>query len=463
MERKQILREALDNLQGARPAVLDAGGCVLRTRGAVGERAQRWAERLEAAGAAGQVVVFAMPNGPEWPEVFLGLLLAGGVPLPCELPAKEEVLAAWQQAQGSRPWVLTTGPQGAELAAADPCPAPEGVFVLKSTSGTTARRRAIAFSAEAFRADARQVRAGMGIRESDINLAAIPFSHSYGLTSLVAMLLWEGVAMVIATEPLPRPLCAALQHASVFPGVPTHFRALAALPPPERRPRLCISAAAPLAAADAAAFWRGWGRKIHSFYGAGECGGICFDASEDPDVPEGFVGLPLPGVRLQVREVDEGLRVRVSGPAVGATYVPAAEGDALHGGEFEPADILRREAGGFVIVGRSADFANVGGRKVSCLEIERALRALPGVEDAAVFVAPGPGGTEVLAACVASRRPLAELRLEVSRHLPPWHVPKHWFPVEALPVDARGKLSRAALRRRYFPQGGLPAAGSLPE
>ncbi len=48
--------------------------------------------------------------------------------------------------------------------------------------------------------------------------------------------------------------------------------------------------------------------------------------------------------------------------------------------------------GYFRVAGRSDDTMNLGGIKVGCAEIERALNALPGVQETAAIAVPPPGG-----------------------------------------------------------------------
>ena len=55
------------------------------------------------------------------------------------------------------------------------------------------------------------------------------------------------------------------------------------MPPP-------YAAGAPLLKSVAANFSQKFGLKIHTFYGASECGGIAYDASDALDYEDGFVG-----------------------------------------------------------------------------------------------------------------------------------------------------------------------------
>ena len=160
-----------------------------------------------------------------------------------------------------------------------PLPAGLRSDFLKLTSGTTAEPRAIRFTAAQLLADCDNVCDTMGLREDDRNYGAISFAHSYGFSNLITPLLCRGIPLVAASDVMPRALVDGLASsgATVFPGVPAIFRALAELPGAGNAVRLCISAGAPLTKEVAGKFLENWGRKLHSFYGASECGGICYD------------------------------------------------------------------------------------------------------------------------------------------------------------------------------------------
>ena len=152
--------------------------------------------------------------------------------------------------------------------------------LLKLTSGTTAEPRAIRFTAAQLLADCDNVCDTMGLREDDRNYGVISFAHSYGFSNLITPLLCRGIPLVAASDVMPHALVDgfASSGATVFPGVPAIFRTLAEVPAAGNALRLCISAGARLAKDVAGKFFESWGRKIHSFYGASECGGICYDS-----------------------------------------------------------------------------------------------------------------------------------------------------------------------------------------
>ncbi len=432
--------------RGGDAAVLDATGAPLRTFGGIEDEANAWAARLRGQSR----VILRLDNDPSWPGRLLGIWRAGAAAIPCETALPQEMIHEIAELTGATGIVEKEGFRTLE-AAADLRAHPE-CHLLKITSGTTSQRRAIAFTAGQFYQDVQNLMRVMGITPEDRNFGLIPFAHSYGLSNLPGMLLGGGVPLVVATDAMPRALASALRAsgATVLPGVPAMFRGLAAIGAPLSTVRLCISAGAPLTLRDANAFRRATGLKIHSFYGASECGGICYDATEAVEVPEGFVGSPIPGVSVTPDSTESPFRISIRGGAVGAGYLPAREGDALVEGRFSPPDLIESCQGGFRIVGRENDLINIAGRKVNPAEIERALLRHSPIQEVVIFGIPGPGARgESIAACVVTDLSIGRLRALAAESLPAWQIPRLWFPVGAIPTNERGKISRRDLAQRF--------------
>ncbi|MGC1480294.1 MAG: AMP-binding protein, partial [Chthoniobacterales bacterium] len=331
--------------RGSEPAVWLPDGRVARTFTEIEMEAQIWSERLRGLGLEGSVVSLCVPNVPAWPGMLLGIWRAGCAALLVDATLAETQVATAEAGCGAGARIgwdgdgtLSELPGGARLVT-------EGCL-FKLTSGTTGAARALVFTAEAVLADCDQVCETMGIGGGDVNYGVIAFSHSYGFSNLVTPLLFRGVPVVAAADSLPRALWSGIEvtGATVLPAVPAIFRALSGVKSPVgSRLRTCISAGAPLPSRVGSAFRREHGLKVRSFYGASECGGICFDSSDVEDVPDGFVGAPLRGVDV-VADGDGGVSVR------------SAALHAAAGGAFVPGDLLAGDAGsGFRIVGRVSD------------------------------------------------------------------------------------------------------------
>lgn len=433
-------REVLSTATGT--AVFGPSGESLRTWGDIEAEASQLAESLSAGPGA---VALQVGNIPAFPALLLGCWRAGRAVCLFDADLRGSVREEIERELGATTRVACEeGKLRFESTGASTV-TPHGIDLFKLTSGTTARPQAFGFSALQLLADCDQVCAAMGIRAEDRNFGVIAFSHSYGFSNLITPLLCRGIALVAAPDALPCAIASGLASsgATVLPAVPALFRGLLTAPslPPELR--LCISAGAPLEPALAGEFHARFGLKIHSFYGASECGGICYDASDDiPDAP-GFVGLPLGGVAIEVPGGPPPFRIRIRSHAVGS-------GAGISAGTFAPADLLVREERGFRIVGREGDLINVSGKKVSPSEIELALARCPGVFEALVCAVDDPvRGQEICALIVGNGDPTT-LRRECGKLLAAWKLPRRFAFVPEIPANPRGKVSRKDIAKRFF-------------
>ena len=427
--------------------------------------------------APGAVVGIAACNGPGFLASLLALRRAGlaALLLDGQSPESESLRvvralgacgllrcrAAWPHDAEDWSWIEAPGNGGSP-----PLVLPASA-VVKLTSGSTGTPRGIATPAEALLADDAALTATMGIGPGDSLLAAIPFSHSYGLSSLVLPALVRGTPLVLPAESgLFGPFAAAERlGATIFPTAPAYLDALVRFsqtPGWPRSLRLVISAGAPLGAQTAAAFRQLFGLPVHAFYGASECGGICYDR-DGGAAERGSVGAPVEGARvslLQVRPpgippacdagdeaVGQGI-VAVSSAAVAGGYVP--EGEArLQPGRFVTGDLAAWSGGELVLCGRQDGLVNIKGKKVNPREVEAVLEQLAGVEEAAVFGVPVPErASEVLRAVIAcdpGRLTPAEVLAWCRAHLAAHKVPRSLILVPRMPRTSRGKLDRPAL------------------
>jgi len=362
----------------------------------------------------GHAIPICQPNSALWLATFLAIQKLGAAALPVDpllpLEAQENTIRQ-----------VLTHPLSR-------------VCCVKLTSGTTGDLKPVLCSADNLRADGEHIVRTMGIRPADRNLAVIPLGHSYGLGNLVMPLVLQGTAVVCAQTFVPRQLLRWIDQyeATVLPTVPAILRALAqlggAMKPPSLR--LVISAGAPLSADVAEEFHQRYGIKIHNFYGSSETGGICYDLTGHATLTGRSVGKPLKNVNVRIRRDGH---VSVTSRAGKATLPDL--------GEWNRYGELR-------LLGRIGQVANVGGQKVTPMEVERALRALRGVTDAWVTVVQDKRGNDCLAAAVETNHTRANLEKRLLETLPAWKLPKIWFITSGLPRNARGKLHTSELRAR---------------
>ena len=323
-----------------RAAIFDSQGKVARTFLEIEDRARQFADELERI-APGQVLAIQIGNHPDWPSLFLACLRKRIVVLPLEQTISDEQRqnafrlcqvagfatlssraenASPARTEESRCVIFKVTSAGSLDFARD-----DGLALLKLTSGTTAAARAIRFRSEQLLADCENICETMGIIDRDVNFGVIPISHSYGFSNLLTPLIVRGVSLALSNDRIPRAIIDGLaaNRATVFPGMPVFYQSFCEMNEPPLLPdlRLCISAGAPLPVETEQAFREKFRREIHSFYGASECGGICY-VREAQAIP-GFVGEAMCGVVLELvdPEVSNSL-IRVRSRAVADGYFP---------------------------------------------------------------------------------------------------------------------------------------------
>jgi acyl-CoA synthetase (AMP-forming)/AMP-acid ligase II len=447
--------------KASQPAIFDAKGEVVYTFGQIDQRA-REIERQIGKFPVGSVLAVQIGNHQDWPSVLIACLRRGVVVVPLEQSISDNQRDA---AFATSNVVAVAVPAGAEInivsiktSAATKDWGKNIPSLLKLTSGTTAMPRAIRFRSEQLLADCDQICETMGISDSDVNFGVIPVSHSYGFSNLLTPLIARGISMVLSRDRTPRAILTDLAQtgATVFPGMPILYQAFCntetcrALP----KLRLCISAGAPLPLAIARDFRAKFNLSIHSFYGASECGGICYDREAELEI-DGYVGAAMNAVEVEM--IDRAARssqVSVRSAAVGDGYFPHDDKAKLAGGVFVPDDLLAPQGTGFRIVGRISDLINIAGKKVNPAEIEEVLLRFPGIREAIAFARSPAAGvlrTEEIAACVAGDAAIREKELLefCGKQLSAWQVPRRIFILDSLPVNERGKISRREMAKQF--------------
>lgn len=323
---------------------------------------------------------------------------------------------------------------------------------LKTSSGSTGEPRFIAFTAEQLCADANNIVATMGLRPDWPNVGAISIAHSYGFSNLVLPLLLHGIPLVLCPSRLPEAFRTATQmfDSSTVAGVPALWKIWHEAKVISPKIKLAISAGAPLPVDLERAVFETTGVKIHNFYGASECGGICYDRSETPRTVSQDVGFPMQNVSIDLNE--QGC-LRVRSEAVGEGYWPTPNA-ALSNRTFNTTDRAEIRDGRVMLLGRDTDVINIAGQKIAPDVIEQALLKHPLVRECVVFGIPAGDAArnETIAACVAGREPLTEEELKqfLLKTIPPAHVPRHWRFVESIADAQRGKISRFQWRQRFL-------------
>ena len=256
-------------------------------------------------------------------------------------------------------------------------------------------------------------------------------------------------------------------RATVFPGVPTMWIAIAADPSLETRDLSSLvsagSGGAPLPVEVARLFESKTGLKLRSGWGMTEtCSPGTAHPAVGPDKP-GSIGLMMPGVELdivslgdpsQVLPTGQSGEIRIKGPNVTKGYWNRAQesADSFVGEHFLTGDIgYMDDDGYFYIVDRKKDMIISGGFNVYPQMIEQAIYEHPAVHEVIVIGVPDQYRGEGAKAFIKLRHGAEPFSLDDLRDFLSGKLGKHELPVaidfvDDLPRTAVGKLSRHALR-----------------
>ncbi|WP_065751321.1 dicarboxylate--CoA ligase PimA [Bradyrhizobium paxllaeri] len=311
-------------------------------------------------------------------------------------------------------------------------------------------------------------------------ICVLPLFHIYALTVVLLSSIRRGNLISLHqrfdVEAVMRDI--EVKRATAFPGVPTMWIAIAALPDLDKRDLSSLvsvgSGGAPLPVEVARILEHRVGMKLKSGWGMTEtCSPGTAHPKEGPDKP-GSIGLMLPGIEMDVVSLEDPTRlmpvgetgeIRIRGPNVTKGYWnrPKETADAFVGDRFLTGDIGYMDADGyFFLVDRKKDMIISGGFNVYPQMIEQAIYTHPAVQEVIVIGIPDDYRGEAAKAFIKLRdgaKPftLDELRVFLTGKLGKHELPAEVDFVDELPRTPVGKLSRHELRMQ---QSQLQAAPS---
>ncbi len=448
--------------------------------GELRERVARAAAVWQARGLRpGDRVAIKLPDGVDWVVAFFGAIWAGGVAVGVnpQIPAPEwhyildeagfNVIVAESADDTPPPWnarVIGVDEGRRAVAAAAPVPPvlldEEAPAMWVHSSGTSGRPKAVVHAQRFAREVERVSRERIGITADDRLFATSRMFFSYPQTnSLFAGLkigatvildpAWPTAASAVAT--------AEQMRASVFFSVPSLYRVLLheGLAPRlvAAGVRRCVSAGEALPAGLRSAWKEATGIDIVDGYGASEVLVLVLTACAGDD---GLMASP--GVRIEPLDPEAvaaglptRLRVRVSTQALGYLDRPAQQAESFRDGDFCPADLFVRTAGGgWRFAGREDSLVKIKGRWVNLVEVEDRLgTGAPGVREAAAVCVPDVDGVDQVVLFYAASDPeqaaVENTLRERAAALPGYQRPSRMHRVDLLPRTPTGKLLRRRL------------------
>jgi long-chain acyl-CoA synthetase len=449
----------------------------------------------------GTAVAIQLPNVPEFPIAYYGILKTGAtvVPLNVLLRAPEvayqladsgaRTLITWagvaeESAKGAaeagvsdmyvvgdragiagRPFNDLTTPMGEPLPLCPRDPADTAAIVY--TSGTTGLPKGAELTHFQLYMNADIPGRLFEIHPDDVVLTALPLFHVFGMSSTMNLSVRFGAALSLVPRFTPETVLAAIERdrATIFDGVPTMFSALLAHAEQSRYDtsslRVCVSGGDAIPAHVLEAFERRFRVPVLEGYGMTETAStITFNTSPE-DRRAYSVGRPVWGVEVEVWD-DEDRRLPPGRTHVGELVTrgyhtmrgyhghPVATAEAFRGGWFHTGDLGYVDADGFFfIVDRKKELIIRGGYNVYPREVEEVLYRHPDVLEAAVVGVPDERlGQEVKAFIVP--RPgqslTAERVVEYCRErLAAYKYPRLVEFRDVLPLTGAGKVLKKEL------------------
>ncbi|MFR0352441.1 amino acid adenylation domain-containing protein [Streptomyces sediminimaris] len=350
-----------------------------------------------------------------------------------------------------------------------PEPAPDDPAYLLFTSGSTGAPKGVPVTHANVRAflDVNQDR----YRLTPDDRLTQTFDQTFDLSVFDLFMAWENGARVCSMDPIE--LLAPFKYLErngvtvwfSVPSVAAVLRRRGVLRPgtmPTLRWSLFCGEALPRATAEA---WQAAApySTVENLYGPTELTIACTVHRWDPvagpaecvhdNVP---IGRPYPGLTAVV--VDERLadvpdgepgELCLAGPQTTPGYWRAPELTAERYFErdgltyYRTGDVVRHLDGRYVCLGRNDQQVKIGGHRVELGEVEALLRRA-GALEAVALQWPDPG---TITAVVSGAGDTAALTDACTAGLPVYMVPRSVQAVEEMPVNANGKVDRAALRR----------------
>ncbi len=349
----------------------------------------------------------------------------------------------------------------------------ESTAWLLYTGGTTGVPKAVALPERAVGHMALSVSTGWDLPATRNYLAVAPISHAAGMLVLPTLLAGGTVTLQTGWDPHQWADTVARDRATVSLLVPTMIYSLLDSGALERADvsslETIMYGASPMAPARLREGLDRLGPVFAQLYGQTECAGIISSLwrhHHDLNRPErlGSCGLPMPGVRVSLRDNDnqvvkpgENGEVCVWGPSVMTGYHkrPDLNAQTLTDGWLHTGDVAVEDDEGYLyLVDRKKDMIVSGGFNVFPGEIERTLGDDPTVAEVAVIGVPHPVWGEAVKAFIVPRpghRPNSEQLIALVKARKGSHyAPKSVEVVDALPLTPLGKPDKKALRARYW-------------
>ncbi len=336
------------------------------------------------------------------------------------------------------------------------------------TGGTTGISKGAVLTHRNLTANSFQTKAWLtSIRDGkDVILSALPYFHSYGMTTCMHLSLVSKAKAVLIPRFDTKMVLEAIQkhQVSVFPGVPTMYIAINHYPNVQKYKlnsvKACISGGAALPGEVQKEFERLTGGKLVEGYGLSEASPVTHANVVYGLRKEGSIGIPFPSTEAKVVDsqtltelpIGEIGELAIKGPQIMKEYWQRSDetSQALHEGWLLTGDMAKvDEDGYFYIVDRKKDMIIASGFNIYPREVEEVLFLNPKIAEAAVVGIPDEYRGETVKAFVVLKEGQTTTDEEIKEFcqgkLAKFKVPKQVEFRKELPKSLIGKVLRRKL------------------
>ena len=441
-------------------------------------------------------IAFMVPPSFEYTSTQWGIWKAGGIAVPlCVLHPLPSLRYVLEDTQASRlivhpdyeeilaplakelaiPLIRLKDFEGVTLKELPEIAMEQGAMILY-TSGTTNLPKGVVTTHANISTQISTLVEAWQWTSKDHILNILPLHHVHGIINVMSCALWTGACCEFLPKFDARKVWEifASSKLSLFMAVPTiYFKLIKHWDKANEEEkenwrkgfesmRLMVSGSAALPVSVLEKWKTISGHTLLERYGMTEIG-MALSNLYDGERRPGHVGLPLPGVQIQlfdnegkIPEVGTPGTIHIKGPSVFKEYwqKPEATQKAFtDDGWFISGDVAILNNGYYKILGRdSVDIIKSGGYKISALEIEEVLRTHPSIDECGVVGIPDEEWGEIVAVSLVTPEKeidFSSISTWLKERLPAYKIPRRYIIQEDLPRNTLGKVTKNEIKKLF--------------
>jgi len=336
------------------------------------------------------------------------------------------------------------------------------------TTGTTGKPKGVPLTFDNEAAAARNINEFIANTQDDVELLALPVSHSFGLGRVRCCLSKGATLILLGSFANVKKIYRTMEedHVTGFTMVPASWRYLKKLTGDKlgdyKEQLKYIEMGSAFFSKDEKKELADLlpQTRVCMHYGLTEASRSAFmEFHEDADFLDS-VGKASPHTDIKVMdengkelaENQEG-EICVKGEHVTHGYLDLPINDSFFGGYFRTGDWGYKTKEGYIyLISRKKELINVGGKKVSPIEVEEQLFKIPGIDDCACIGVPDEEGVlgEVVKAFIVKAKDCEitfdDIKNQLNGKLESYKLPVHYQWIDEIPKTQNGKIQRGLLK-----------------